>query len=375
MEFATLTGLSPTKERPRRYLWTDAFAVCNFLELYRETGDGQYRDLATRLVNQVHGVLGKHREDDVRRGWISGLSEREGEQHPTKGGLRIGKQLNERKSGDPIDDHLEWDQDGQYFHYLTRWMHALNQMCSTTGDFVYNRWAMELARAAYTGFVYTSPILGGRKRMYWKMSIDLSYPLVPSMGQHDPLDGLMTYYQLQATAKRDPNRHTSPNLVTEITDMADICAGKTWATDDPLGIGGVLSDAYWLTQLMVDNDVEGTDLLKTLLKSSLEGLKFYTKDDPLRFSTSYRLAFRELGLSIGLSAIERLIGLTAEKAGRESWLGLPVDSLLRYVPLRETIEAFWLQQVNQESESWKNHLDINMVMLATSLAPDGYLTL
>ena len=163
MEFATLTGLSPTKERPRRYLWTDAFAVCNFLELYRETGDGQYRDLATRLVNQVHGVLGKHREDDVRRGWISGLSEREGEQHPTKGGLRIGKQLNERKSGDPIDDHLEWDQDGQYFHYLTRWMHALNQMCSTTGDFVYNRWAMELARAAYTGFVYTSPILGGRK--------------------------------------------------------------------------------------------------------------------------------------------------------------------------------------------------------------------
>ena len=207
------------------------------------------------------------------------------------------------------------------------------------------------------------------------MSIDLSYPLVPSMGQHDPLDGLMTYYQLQATAKRDPNRHTSPNLVTEITDMADICAGKTWATDDPLGIGGVLSDAYWLTQLMVDNDVEGTDLLKTLLKSSLEGLKFYTKDDPLRFSTSYRLAFRELGLSIGLSAIERLIGLTAEKAGRESWLGLPVDSLLRYVPLRETIEAFWLQQVNQESESWKNHLDINMVMLATSLAPDGYLTL
>jgi len=31
-EFAMLTGLSPTgKLRPRRYLWTDAFAVCNFL--------------------------------------------------------------------------------------------------------------------------------------------------------------------------------------------------------------------------------------------------------------------------------------------------------------------------------------------------------
>lgn len=39
--------------------------------------------------------------------------------------------------------------------------------------------------------------------MYWKMSIDLSSPLVPSMGQHDPLDGLITYLQLQATAPLD----------------------------------------------------------------------------------------------------------------------------------------------------------------------------
>ena len=59
LEFAALTGLSPAKKRPRRYLWTDAFAVCNFLELYRETGDEQYRDLATKLVNQVHGVSGQ----------------------------------------------------------------------------------------------------------------------------------------------------------------------------------------------------------------------------------------------------------------------------------------------------------------------------
>jgi len=34
--------------------------------------------------------------------------------------------------------------------------------------------------------------------MHWKMSIDLSYVLVPSMGQHDPLDGLVTYCELQA---------------------------------------------------------------------------------------------------------------------------------------------------------------------------------
>ena len=110
------------------------------------------------------------------------------------------------------NDRLEWDQDGQYFHYLTKWMHALNRMANATGDFIYNRWAIELAKTAHTGFIYASPISGDQKRMYWKMSIDLSYPLVPSMGQHDPLDGLVTYCQLQATAKKDPNRHNLAGL-------------------------------------------------------------------------------------------------------------------------------------------------------------------
>ena len=378
LEFAALTGLSPEKKCPSRYLWTDAFAVCNFLELYRETDNEQYRDLAIRLVNQVHGVLGKHREDDARKGWISGLSEKEGERHPTRGGLRIGKKLNERKPGDPYNDRLEWDQDGQYFHYLTKWMHALNQMANASGDFIYNRWAIELAKTAHTGFIYASPISGGQKRMYWKMSIDLSYPLVPSMGQHDPLDGLVTYCQLQATAKRDPNRHTSPDLVAEITDMADICAGKSWTTDDPLGIGGLLSDAYLLAQLMINDDFEGTGLLKTLLESSLEGLKVYTRDHPLGLPAHYRLAFRELGLSIGLGTIGKVKGLIGQKEDhriREGRLDSLVNSLMGYVPLRETIQSFWLQEVNQETTSWKNHLDINMVMLATSLAPDGYLNL
>jgi hypothetical protein len=377
MEFAALSGLSPAKKHPRRYLWTDAFAVCNFLGLYTQTGDEQYRNLAIRLVNQVHTVLGKHREDDLRKGWISGLSEKEGAQHPTRGGLRIGKKLNERRPDDPIDDRLEWDQDGQYFHYLTKWMHALNRMCRATGDLVYNRWAVELAKAAHTGFVRVSS-MSGQKRMYWKMSIDLSYPLVPSMGQHDPLDGLVTYWELEATGRKDPGRFASQELAAEIADMADMCAGGGWATDDSLGIGGLLSDAYLVAQLMINEDFQETGLFKTLLESSLEGLKLYVRDDHLSLPASYRLAFRELGLSIGLGAIERTRRLVRQEAGRrniEKGTESLVSSLMGYAPLREAIEAFWLQKVNQESASWRNHLDINMVMLATSLAPDGYLTL
>ena len=200
LDFARLTGLEPADAHPRRYLWTDSFAVCTFLELYERTGDGIYPDLALRLVDQVHHTLGRHREDDPRKGWISGLREKEGELHPTSGGLRIGKRLNERKPGEAFDERLEWDQDGQYYHYLTKWMHALNRVSRVTGDPIYTGWAIELAKTAHARFTYP-PSSGGRKRMYWKMSIDLTYPLVPSMGQHDPLDGFVTYCELQARAK------------------------------------------------------------------------------------------------------------------------------------------------------------------------------
>ncbi|MDD1655403.1 MAG: hypothetical protein LUO91_06845, partial [Methanomicrobiales archaeon] len=95
-DFAARTGLDPVSPRPSRYLWTDAFAVSTYLQMFRDSGDARYRDLALRLVDQVHRTLGRHRPDDPRQGWISGLSEEEGCLHPTAGGLRIGKALPER---------------------------------------------------------------------------------------------------------------------------------------------------------------------------------------------------------------------------------------------------------------------------------------
>jgi hypothetical protein len=52
-----------------------------------------------------------------------------------------------------------------------------------------------------------------------------------------------------------------------------------------------------------------------------------------------------------------------------------IETLMQYAPLIEIIEMFWLEQKNRQASSWTAHRDINMVMLATSLAPDGYLTL
>lgn len=372
-EFSDSTGLSTNEKSPSRYLWTDAFAVCNLLGLYQRTGDKTWLNLALSLVDQVHYILGRHREDDHRTGWISGYTEEEGRKHPTAGGLRIGKPMNERKPNDPYDDNLEWNRDGQYYHYLTKWMHALNNVSRSTGNSTFNVWAVELAKAAHSGFV--DVLKSGSKQMYWKMSIDLSYPLVSSTGHHDPLDGLITYHQIQATSLE--LSHTSvPDLGSEIADMKLLCKGKNWATNDPLGFGGLLCHAYIILQLIVQGRFTNTGLFKNLLVASQASLDTYMLSRFLSFPAEYRLPFRELGMAIGFHAVEGIEQLM-EKQPNLFHKNHPVYSQMKYlrrlIRLGEDIENFWLDPQNKSAKTWTEHQDINSVMLATSLAPDSYL--
>jgi hypothetical protein len=97
----------------------------------------------------------------------------------------------------------------------------------------------------------------------------------------------------------------------------------------------------------------------------------------LKYPPQYRLAFRELGLSIGLHAIEKLwelIQQTSRDSGMKHRLLSRTERLMQYMPLRESIETYWLNPSNRQAGSWMAHRDINMVMLATSLAPKGYLS-
>jgi hypothetical protein len=374
--FAERTGLS--SERPQqRYLWTDAFAVCNFLGLARATGEKRYTELALRLVDRVHHTLGRHRGDDSRTGWISGLSEGEGEDHPTRGGLRIGKKLPERRPDQALDERLEWDRDGQYFHYLTRWMHALDQVMRSTGKPQFNVWARELAETAHQAFTYLPPA-GGPRRMYWKMSIDLKRPLVASMGQHDPLEGYLTYVQLRSTAAGLLRAGSGPQLKDETHQIQAMIVTGDLATADPLGIGGLLMDAYRVEQLLRQGRVADPHLLEALLVTSLAGLHYYAASGELQLPAEHRLAFRELGLAIGLQAVRRM----RESANRDptqspltDGVRLRLRELMRYVPVGERIESFWRNPAHRRSLTWSEHRDINEVMLATSLAPEGFLVL
>jgi hypothetical protein len=375
MRFAERTGIASDLPA-QRYLWTDAFAVCNFLGLAQVTGEERYVDLALRLVDQVHHVLGTYRADDPRTGWISGLSEQEGEAHPTRGGLRIGKELPERPASQPFDEQLEWRRDGQYFHYLTKWMHALDQVYRRTGQSRFNTWARELAKAAHDAFAYSDR--SGR-RMVWKMSTDLSRPLVLSMGHHDPLDGFITCTQLRTTKSSTRSRTPSaPSLKEEAADFATMIEGQDWATVDPLGLGGLLADASRVAQLTHLGAFAGADLLDALLAAALRGLPAYARHHDLRDPASRRLAFRELGLAIGLSAVELIdkeIGTEHRQFPRSAEIHEQIRALAPYVALGSKIKSFWLDPEHRETRIWSEHRDIDEVMLATSLVPAGFLFL
>lgn len=360
--YAERTGLAPPAPSPARYLWTDAFAVCTYLGLAEATGEGACRDRALALVAQVHAVLGRHRGDDGRSGWISGLPGDEGARRPTAGGLRIGKPLPERRPGEPCNDRLEWDRDGQYYHYLVKWAHALCRASASTGDTVYARWAAELLRAVHPAFVQGT-------RMYWKISIDRSRPLVPSTGQHDPLDGYVTCAEVEAVSGEDLSRESG--------DLAALVRATPLSTEDPLGTGGLLFDAVRIARLGAQDALgSGTGLLGPVLAAARTGVAAFERSGTARHPAEFRLAFRELGLALGL------LGAPAIRAAIESAPDAFMDpgGLLAQVrvlegaaPLADAIEAFWLDERHRPAASWTDHRDINEVMLAACLVPEGFL--
>jgi hypothetical protein len=410
--FALRTGVdhgdggSGDGDPTRRYLWTDAFAVLASLGLHRRTGQAAHLERAVRIVTLVHETLGRHRDDDPdrRTGWISGLGETDGSLRPTVGGLRIGKPRPERRAGEVLDERLEWDRDGQYFHYLTKWMLALNALSRATGDPEPNMQAIELAHAAAAAFIHR-PRGDAVKRIHWKMSIDLSRPLVAAMGQHDPLDALVVFARLQADQRRSgPMR---AGLGPVIADLREMCGeGESWATRDPLGIGDLLSDASQLVALRASGDMpSGADssapslpapslaatptpphadlppdgLLATLLADAHRSVVAFAAANEFSRPLELRLAFREIGLAIGLRAVPAMHAAVRRSpqrfgsAAEVSSILTRLEALRTLSAIADHIEETWMERSAQATSSWTDHLDINSVMLAASLVPDALL--
>lgn len=236
-----------------------------------------------------------------------------------------------------------------------------------TGRVDFHRWAAELAVAAHAGFTVRGP--GGVSRMVWKTSIDLSRPLVPSMGHHDPLDALLTCLDVDTAPADGEESVDVPRLGREIAEAAALCQGADWTTQDALGIGGLLVDCARLARMVAERGVGRRGLLAKLLADARASLAAFTRTGALSLPAAHRLGFRELGLSIGLRAVERLPHWL-EPGGE---LAAAAEPLRPYLPLAHEIESFWADPAHRRAATWTEHQDINEVMLATSLAPEGYL--
>jgi hypothetical protein len=110
----------------------------------------------------------------------------------------------------------------------------------------------------------------------------------------------------------------------------------------------------------------------------LPGLTAFTKGGSLDFAAKYRLPFRELGLAIGLAGAANLDLLIRHHPAlfkNAGSLQCKVEAVSEYVPLQDSITEFWILGKNREAATWTEHAEISLVMLATSLEPDGFLTL
>ena len=323
-------------------------------------------------------MLGQYRHDDVRHGWISGLDEENARLHPTIGGLRIGKPLKERQSAEPLDERLEWDRDGQYFHYLTKWMHALCQTAIIVNKSEHARWAAELASAAFQGFGCASKSGGsGLVGIYWKMSTDLSRPLVSAMGLHDAVDGFITFREVQHAMATMSVASGLRDIPIAIKSLITLCQRRDWATDDPLGLGGLLFDAWRLCQLFDRNSHADVDLLEALLDGCSYGLTSFVSAGHLARSISNRLAFRELGLAIGLKAVSAIAHEITKRGSHfenRGDLRRSINLLQRNVSIGDEIIGEWLPHAEKD-KGWHAHQDINEVMLATALIPNTFLSI
>ena len=108
----------------------------------------------------------------------------------------------------------------------------------------------------------------------------------------------------------------------------------------------------------------------------MKRLKSFFRESPLALPANHRLAFREVGLAIGLRSAVKLKRVMTETPGcfKNTGAARPLEEIIKFSGLAPTIEDLWLTPENQKTFTWTEHRDINEVMLATSLAPEGYLS-
>jgi len=234
-----------------RYLWTDAYGLILYLSLYKELKDNKYLENAEHLVNEVYRVLGR------------------------KKGIRIGEAP---------------DRDGQYYHYLTKWMYALNEFGKIKPE--YHEKAVQLVKDIHPAFV--AKLKAGKSFVWWKMKEDLSGPY-PGYGKGglDHYQGYVIYKLIDEKA-----------LSTEIEEMRQMVEQDypSFICNQDLGIGDMLWTAHFFPNekwagVVYERGMHLLDLMWVDVDSQRGYFKrYYGHEDQ-------KIAFSNYGVSVGLQAV------------------------------------------------------------------------
>lgn len=165
-----------TGETQRRYLWTDAWGVLNFVTLALRLHENNYLHAGARLIDAVHATLGQPRSPDLPMLRAEDAAKSLGGQVPPTThdyvGLRIGKERAQRGFSDAGMSY-----DGMYAHYIDKWIFALLRFGQASGHLgdaaaaeTYLTYAEQLILAIHPFFVQHDPRSKQPLGVYWKVS-------------------------------------------------------------------------------------------------------------------------------------------------------------------------------------------------------------
>lgn len=315
----------------RRYLWTDAFAVLALVSI-ADALEGQtsgapsefgppetYRRAADALIEAVHTGLGRPRSPSPADAM------RPDSRSPTGfAGLRVGKP----QSAPRTDAGMALD--GQYWHYLDKWLLALVRADRADE-------AAAIGKVAFERFFDRGPTKDGRAGgIRWKLSVDASAP--PDAQQTFPSDDTLVALIVFGLIEHHRSDR-APSLREEADRLrAALCGYEPDVTSDALG---------WGCQAIYDTYLEDHPWTKLL---SL------TAPVALDMRHLVELPFRLYGAILGARAAATCPG------GQQIASAAAVESLLACALEHERRAAQAKPGVKRDAE----HASLSRVMLASA---------
>mmetsp|Transcript_20201 Transcript_20201/g.34074 ORF Transcript_20201/g.34074 Transcript_20201/m.34074 type:complete len:438 (-) Transcript_20201:303-1616(-) len=255
-------SLSPSEAGPstfpdRRYLWTDAFGILNFVSLaltekdFSESASGdcsdkvekppsKYSTGAQKLIDAVVNTLGQPRSDSYPM-------ERQKSGDGYKG-LRIGK-VKARKHSD-----YGMEYDGMYWHYLDKFIFALLRYSRMTGEEKALHQAVTLIKDLHPAFFVPN------QGYHWKLNCDLTRIVADSevYPSHDVVSAWVVFNIAKCMGG---------DVASEVEDLKPIIVRYfeqplwvlTTGLSDPLGLGTHLWTLQWLLHAGSQPTVRGDE--------------------------------------------------------------------------------------------------------------------